>query len=97
MSGPLTISISGTPARLRVDQRITGHVHVFSGVLFHVDSLDATRRLAVATFDFEIAVLADRLFVLADLVALGQIGIEIVLAREDVASTESCNASPARP
>ena len=38
---------------------------------------------AARAFDLDVAVLGDGLVVLRNLVALGQVGIEVVLARED--------------
>src|ERR1019366_5095440 len=58
-------------------------VETLAGVFFQVharyaDSLGADRAL-----DFDVAMFGQRLVVLRNLVALGQVGIEIVLARED--------------
>ena len=60
-------------------------VDALAGVVFHVDAGDADAlcfrvRLRITS---TIAVLGQRLIVLRDLVALGQVRIEIVLARED--------------
>ena len=49
-------------------------------VLFHVDTLDPDKaRGAVAHFHQHLAFAHDGLIKLADLVALGQVGVEIVL------------------
>ena len=53
----------------------------FAGVLFKVETLDPDLAAgAVLQIDGDLALANDRLFVLADLIALGQIGIEIILA-----------------
>ena len=88
MSGSLTISISGVPERLRsievhslgVGQAV---VQALARVLFHVQARDADALGPVRALDLNVAVLGDRLVVLRNLVALGQVGIEVVLARED--------------
>ena len=96
MSGSVTISSSGVPARLRSmpDQspwkssgapaRLAADaVQRLAGVLFEMGAgqLDAVRDLADEELDR--AALDDRRLVLADLVALRQVGVEVVLARED--------------
>ena len=43
-------------------------------------------RLAVLEVDEDLALAHDRVLVLADLIALGQVGIEIVLAVEDASA-----------
>ena len=57
----------------------------FAGVFFHVHACDADvgRRAVVPHTDLEAAAGRERPVVLRDLVALGKVGIEIVLARED--------------
>ena len=54
----------------------------FAGVFLHVDAPDADALPRAADLDLDLAVLGDGQFVLGDLVALGQVGVEIVLARE---------------
>ncbi len=73
-------------------------VHALAGVVFHVDAGDADALAASpSTIDIDKAVFGERLIVLRDLVALGQIGIEVVLAREaiDSALTVQLSASAA--
>ncbi len=58
-------------------------VQRFSGILLEMQPLDADpHRLAVGQIDRDLALADDRLLVLADLVALRQVGIEIVLPVE---------------
>ena len=57
-----------------------------AGVLLQVQPLDAdVQRLAVDV-DLDLALADDRLLVLADLIALRQVGIEVVLAVEHAAA-----------
>jgi hypothetical protein len=70
-----------------------GHaVEVFvqrlAGVLFQVGAGDADGLGRVADLDVEAAALDDGQLELADLVALGQVGVEVVLAGEDVDGVE---------
>ena len=59
-------------------------VHGFARVLLEVRARNADALvLAVGILDEQLAVLDDRQLVLADLVALGQVRVEVVLARED--------------
>ena len=58
-------------------------VQRFAGVLLHVDPRDADHRCPGACPQFEPAAGRDRLLVLRNLVPLRQVGIEVVLARED--------------
>jgi len=58
-------------------------VDVFPGVLFHVDAGDADALGLAVHADVDVPVLADGLLELGGLVALGQVGVEIVLAGED--------------
>ena len=84
-SGLVTISISATPERLRSTSDIVGMLVVqrFAGILLEMQPLDAdAHRLAVRHVDDDLALADDRRFVLADLVALRQVRIEIVLAVE---------------
>ena len=63
----------------------------FAGILFKMQPLDPDRRgLAAIQFDHDLALAHDRRFVLADLVALRQIRIEIVLAVEHRAQVDLC-------
>ena len=58
-------------------------VQALAGVLLEMQPLDADGdRLAVVEIDDHLALAHDRLLVLADLIALRQIGIEIILAVE---------------
>ena len=58
-------------------------VQALAGVLLQMQPLDADGdRLAALEIDGDLALADDRLLVLADLVALRQVGIEIVLAVE---------------
>ena len=74
---------------VEVDQRAAGAlgalaVEEFAGILLHVDAGDADAlRSSGFRCDVEVAVLADRQFELGDLVPLGEVGIEVVLAGED--------------
>ena len=87
-SGWLTISMSGTPLRLkssavvaiRIGERL---VQRLAGVLFEVDADDPDPARVAARLELEHAVGGERPIVLGDLVALRQVGIEIVLPRED--------------
>ena len=54
-----------------------------AGVLLHVDAGDADAHGAAAGTELDRAAGRERPLVLRDLVALGQVGIEVVLARED--------------
>ena len=59
-------------------------MQALAGVLLHVQSSDADPlRLSRGRRHIDPAVLCDGLVELRDLVALGQVGIEVVLARED--------------
>ena len=58
-------------------------VQELAGVLLHVDAGDAEALAAVLRLDIEPAADADRLFELGDLVALGEVGVEVVLAGKD--------------
>ncbi|MPN30553.1 hypothetical protein SDC9_178024 [bioreactor metagenome] len=57
-------------------------VGALAGVLFHVHPLDRDHVLLAVDLDGDLAVDAQRLVVLGDLVVLGHVGIEVVLARE---------------
>ena len=54
-----------------------------AGVVFHVDARDADALVRAGHVDIDPAVLGQRLIVLRNLVALGQIRIEVILAGED--------------
>ncbi len=85
MSGFDTISISATPERLRSTRAHVGMLVVqrLAGVLLEMQPLDADGDgLAVREIDDHLALADDRRLVLADLVALRQVGIEIILAVE---------------
>ncbi len=57
-------------------------VDTLAGVIFHVDAGDADALPDALHLNLDIAVLGKRLVVLRDLIALGKVGIKIVLARE---------------
>src|SRR5450759_3920906 len=57
-------------------------VHALAGVVFHVDAGDADALGTAVHHDIHEAMLGHRLVVLGDLVALGQVRVEVVLARE---------------
>ena len=76
---------------IQVDARLALKVFVqrLAGVLFEVRARDAdSLARAVVEHDLQPAFLHDRLLVLADLIALRQIGIEVVLAREHRAARD---------
>ena len=84
-SGFDTISISADARAVEIDvrQRRVAVVQAFAGVLFEMQPLDANGdRLASLKIDDHLALAHDRRFVLADLIALRQIGIKIILAVE---------------
>ena len=95
-SGSVTISTSGVPPRLKSTtpasepwMRPLAPTWIELGrVLLEVHAVDAH----VA----ELAAAAQRLVVLGDLVALGQVGIEVVLAVEDRARRELAARAPGR-
>jgi len=57
-------------------------VQILGGVFFEMEAGDADALLCTAVIDFDPAVGGQRQFVLGDLVAFGQIRIEIILASE---------------
>ncbi len=57
-------------------------VKIFRGVFFQVKAGDADACFGAAKFDFEPSVGGERQFVLRDLVALGQVRVEVVFAGE---------------
>ncbi len=71
-------------AAIEIDQRHVALMDVLAGIFFQVHAPDADLALALRRFDLQPAVAAQRIFVLRDLITFGQVGIEIVLAREDV-------------
>ena len=89
MSGSLTISISGTPRAVQVDRGPLAAVGKPSCRLLPASSSRCTRVMPIlfcapsVGLDFDVAMLGQRLVVLRNLVALGQVGIEVVLAGED--------------
>ena len=73
------------PVQVDAAVGLAGHfvVHALAGVFFQVGADDADplgRKLALGIADLQPAVVAQRQVVLADLVALGQVGIVVVLA-----------------
>jgi hypothetical protein len=84
MSGLETISISATPDRLRSTKAHVGVLVVdrLAGVLLQVQALDADLRVDAIDQSTDLALADDRMLELADLIALRQVGIEIVLAVE---------------
>ena len=69
---------------VHVAHRFALVVHQLAGVLLHVDAGDADGPAAAVHLDLHPAVLADGQLELGDLVALGQVRVEIVLAGEAV-------------
>jgi hypothetical protein len=63
-------------------------MHVLAGVLLQVHAHDVCVLVHAVHVDVEPAVRREGLLELADLIALGQVGIEIVLAREDAARVD---------
>src|SRR5947209_1081122 len=57
-------------------------MQALSRIFFHVKSRDAD---ALTVCEFDGAMLRERFVVLRDLISLGQVRIEVVLAREDAA------------
>jgi len=72
------------PARFEIDagEAVEILVQRFAGILFQVRARDADNLLLTIDFDLERALLHHRQLVLRNLVTLGQVGIEIILARE---------------
>jgi hypothetical protein len=56
-------------------------VNGLSGILFHVNSLNANLLPGSVNRDFNESVFADRLVVLRNLISLGKIWIKIILSR----------------
>ena len=63
-------------------------MYVFSGVFFQMSPPDLDALFAVADRNLDPAMLANRRFVLGDLVALGKIGVEIVLPVKLIVRTD---------
>ena len=87
MSGSLTISTSGTPARLRSTAVTPGNrswtdLPASSSMCTRVTPI-AMRRAVVLHSDLDAAAGRERPIELRDLVSLRQVGIEVVLSRED--------------
>ncbi len=87
MSGSLTISNSGVPVRFR-SMRLSALPAASSCMLLPASSSKCARMMptrfgskaSLGIADFQIAVVRKRQIVLADLIALGQVGIVIILA-----------------
>ena len=60
-----------------------GVVDIFAGVFFHVDARQAHALRRAVQLDVDVAAGADRQLVLANLIALGQIRIKVILAGEN--------------
>ena len=58
-------------------------MQAFAGIFFEVDAGDADFLFAALAGDLDETKLGEWLVVLRDLVSLGQVGIEIILAGED--------------
>src|SRR5208337_1732336 len=74
-----TIEVDGRPLAA-VSEAV---VKALAGVFFHVHASDANALGAASSRNLDVAVFGQRLVVLRNLVALGQVGIEVVLAGED--------------
>jgi hypothetical protein len=61
---------------------------ILARVLFHVDSLKAYGALGLAHIEINVTTLADGLIELRDLIALREIGVEVVLSGEAVESAD---------
>ena len=73
------------PVQVHERFRFAGQVHTLARVLLQVDAGDADAlRRAVGQPDVDVAAGADGRFVLGNLVALGQVGVEVVLAGKQV-------------
>ena len=74
----------GHSGPVQVDQRMQARVRVLARVLFQVGAVDADAfDAAVGQLDLDPAVAAEGQLVLGDLIALGQVRVVVVLARED--------------
>lgn len=90
--------MGGADVRLRNDFQKRGagtvEVHIalrfpvvmdqLTGILLHVDTGEADTAALAIHFDVKMAMLADRQIKLGDLIAFGQVGVEIILAGKDV-------------
>jgi hypothetical protein len=87
----------GHAAAIEVERRaaigVREAVQRLARVLFHVHACDADRRRARAARELDMPAECERPFVLRDLIALRQVGIEVVLPRED---RLRLNAAPER-
>ena len=70
-------------------------VDALTGVLFHVRAADAHVPRAARQIDVQVTVLGEGLLVLRDLIALREIRIEVLLAREDARARGSCTRARA--
>ncbi len=89
MSGLVTISIRAMPDAVQVDKGLVGMLvmQALARVLLQMQPLDPhPDGLAVLEVDDDLALAHNRVLVLADLIALGQVGIEIVLAVENASA-----------
>ncbi len=85
MSGLETISISAHAGAVEIDEGLRRALvmHQLAGILFEMQTLDADGDgLAVGQLNRDLALADDRRLVLADLVALRQVRIEVILAVE---------------
>ena len=89
MSGSETISASGAPARFRFDVTVAVGIAiavmgVLTRVFFEVEACDADSLFrAIFEFDIDPAIFGKWFVELRDLVALREIGIEVILPSED--------------
>src|SRR6185369_861913 len=82
-AGPVQVDAGAAPQPRHIA------VHQLAGILFHVDSGDTDTFPDSFDLDVQMPVLADREFVLADLVSFGEIRVEVVLPGEDRAGGNS--------
>src|SRR5207244_9793663 len=71
-------------------------VERFTGILLEMGARQANGLFAFGADDSQAPALHDRALVLADLVALRQIGIEVVLAREDRTAVDAAAGGEAK-
>jgi hypothetical protein len=71
-------------------------VHVFAGVFLQVHALDARHPVHAVDVDLQPPIGGEWLLELADLVALRQVGIEVVLAGEDALALDGAAESQRR-
>src|SRR5690606_8914752 len=80
----------GRPGAIQVDGgSALNAVNVLAGIFFHVHPRDSGLEHAAVQVDAELAVLTERLFVLADLVALGKVRVEVVFSREQAGAVDA--------